>query len=118
MTDMPIEEAQLMETARDLIQNYKVHQSDFSQLIDNFAEALIYKADIDLGKATEVVRVIWEQEKCPIKSPDGNQYLKKGGPVCSDSKVRKHAEQLYETYRELFEKDKAKGTGIILMDFC
>jgi len=63
MTDMTLEEAQLRETARDLIQHYKVHHSDYSQLIDNCAEALIYIADIDLGKATEVVRIIWEQEK-------------------------------------------------------
>ena len=63
MSDMPLEEAQLRETARDLIQHYKVYQSDFSQLVDNCAEALIYISNIDLGRATEVVRIIWEQEK-------------------------------------------------------
>ena len=63
MTDMPIEEAQLLETARDLIQHYKVFNSDYSQLIDNCAEALIYISDTNLGKATEVVRIVSEQEK-------------------------------------------------------
>ena len=52
------------------------------------------------------------------KSPDCNQYLKKLEPILTDSKVRKHAEQLFEKYRVLFEKDKEKGTEIILMDFC
>ena len=63
MTDMTLEEAQLRETARDLIQHYKVHNSDYSQLIDNCAEALIYLTDINLGKATNVVRIVSEQEK-------------------------------------------------------
>ena len=63
MTDMTLEEAQLRETARDLIQHYKVHDSDYSQLIDNCAEALIYLTDINLGKATNVVRIVSEQEK-------------------------------------------------------
>ena len=63
MTDMPLEEEQLRETARDLIQHYKVHHSDYSQLIDNCAEALIYLTDINLGKATNVVRIVSEQEK-------------------------------------------------------
>ena len=48
---------------RDLIQHYKVHHSDYSQLIDNCAEALIYLTDINLGKATNVVRIVSEQEK-------------------------------------------------------
>ena len=63
MSDMQKEEAQLRETARDLIQHYKFHHSDYSQLIDNCAEALIYLTDINLGKATEVVRIVSEQEK-------------------------------------------------------
>ena len=63
MIDMPIEEARLRETARDLIQHYKVFNSDYSQLIDNCAEALIYISDTNLGKATEVVRIVSEQEK-------------------------------------------------------
>ena len=52
------------------------------------------------------------------KTPDGNQESKKVEPIWTDSKVRENAVQLYETYRELFEKDKSKGTEIILMDFC
>ena len=63
MSDMPIEEAQLRETARDLVQHYKVFHSDYSQLIDNCAEALLYLTNINLGKATEVVRIVSEQEK-------------------------------------------------------
>ena len=63
MIGMPIEEARLRETARDLIQHYKVFNSDYSQLIDNCAEALIYISDTNLGKATEVVRIVSEQEK-------------------------------------------------------
>ena len=63
MSDMPLEEAQLRETARDLIQHYKVFNSDYSQLIDNCAEALLYLTNINLGKATEVVRIVSEQEK-------------------------------------------------------
>ena len=56
MSDMQKEEAQLRETARDLVQHYKVHHSDYSQLIDNYAEVLIYILDNNLGKAIKVVR--------------------------------------------------------------
>ena len=58
MTYMPIEEAQLWEAARDLVQHYKVHHSDYSQLIDNYAEVLIYISDNNLGKAIKVVRTL------------------------------------------------------------
>ena len=63
MIDMPIEEAQLRETARTIIQLYKTHQDDYSELIDNCADALLYITDTNLGKATEVVRIVSEQEK-------------------------------------------------------
>ena len=51
------------------------------------------------------------------KTPDGNQESKVD-PIWTNSKVTEHAEQLYDTYRKLFEEDKAKGTEIILFDFC
>ena len=63
MSDMPIEEAQLRETARTIIQLYKTYQDDYSELIDNCADALLYITDTNLGKATEVVRIVSEQEK-------------------------------------------------------
>ena len=49
------------------------------------------------------------------KTPDGNQELE---PVWTNNKVAEHAAQLYDRYRKTFEEDKAKGTEIILMDFC
>ena len=56
MTDMPIEEAQLREIARTIIQLYKTQMDDYSELIDNYADALLFITDTNLGKATEVVR--------------------------------------------------------------
>ena len=51
------------------------------------------------------------------KTPDGNQESKLE-PVWTNSKVAAHAAQLYDSYKEIFDKDQAKGIEAILMDLC
>ena len=49
------------------------------------------------------------------KTPDGNQELE---PTWTNNKVAAHASQLYDSYKEIFDKDQAKGIEAILMDLC
>ena len=49
------------------------------------------------------------------KTPDANQELE---PIWTNSNVAKHSAELYEIYRQQIEKDREKGLGILLQDFC
>ena len=48
------------------------------------------------------------------KTPHANEESKVE-PIWTNNKVAEHAAQLYDSYRKIFEEDKAKGTEIILI---
>ncbi len=60
---MPYAEAQIRESARDLIQLWKVHQVSDVELVDKVSEALVLITDADPQEAERVVLIVSEQEK-------------------------------------------------------
>ena len=60
---MPYAEAQIRESARDLIQFWKVHQVSDVELVDKVSEALVLITDADPQEAERVVLIVSEQEK-------------------------------------------------------
>ena len=60
---MPYAEAQIRESARDLIQLWKVHQVSDVELVDKVSEALVLLTDADPQEAERVVLIVSEQEK-------------------------------------------------------
>ena len=60
---MPYAEAQMRESARDLIQLWKVHQVSDVELVDKVSEALVLLTDADPQEAERVVLIVSEQEK-------------------------------------------------------
>ena len=60
---MTYAEAQMRESARDLIQLWKVHQVSDVELVDKVSEALVLKTDADPQEAERVVLIVSEQEK-------------------------------------------------------
>ena len=63
INDMPYAEAQMRESARDLIQLWKVHQVSDVELVDKVSEALVLLTDADPQEAERVVLIVSEQEK-------------------------------------------------------
>ena len=63
INDMPYAEAQMRESARDLIQLWKVHQVSDIELVDKVSEALVLLTDADPQEAERVVLIVSEQEK-------------------------------------------------------
>ena len=63
INDMPYAEAQIRESARDLIQLWKVHQVSDVELVDKVSEALVLLTDADPQEAERVVLIVSEQEK-------------------------------------------------------
>tara|TARA_A100001388_G_scaffold263342_1_gene233661 strand:- start:151 stop:345 length:195 start_codon:yes stop_codon:yes gene_type:complete len=63
INDMPYAEAQIRESARDLIQLWKVHQVSDVELVDKVSEALVLITDADPQEAERVVLIVSEQEK-------------------------------------------------------
>tara|TARA_A100001388_G_scaffold259638_1_gene227093 strand:- start:1915 stop:2109 length:195 start_codon:yes stop_codon:yes gene_type:complete len=61
--DMTYAEAQMRESARDLIQLWKVHQVSDVELVDKVSEALVLITDADPQEAERVVLIVSEQEK-------------------------------------------------------
>ena len=60
---MTYAEAQMRESARDLIQLWKVHQVSDIELVDKVSEALVLITDADPQEAERVVLIVSEQEK-------------------------------------------------------
>ena len=60
---MTYAEAQIRESARDLIQLWKVHQVSDVELVDKVSEALVLITDADPQDAERVVLIVSEQEK-------------------------------------------------------
>ncbi len=60
---MTYAEAQMRESARDLIQLWKVHQVSDVELVDKVSEALVLITDADPQEAERVVLIVSEQEK-------------------------------------------------------
>ena len=60
---MTYAEAQMRESARDLIQLWKVHQVSDVELVDKVSEALVFITDADPQEAERVVLIVSEQEK-------------------------------------------------------
>ena len=60
---MTYAEAQIRESARDLIQLWKVHQVSDVELVDKVSEALVLITDADPQEAERVVLIVSEQEK-------------------------------------------------------
>ena len=60
---MPYAEAQIRESARDLIQLWKVHQPSDVELVDKVSEALVLITNADPQEAERVVLIVSEQEK-------------------------------------------------------
>ena len=60
---MPYAEAQMRESARDLIQLWKVHQVSDVELVDKVSEALVLLTNADPQEAERVVLIVSEQEK-------------------------------------------------------
>ena len=60
---MTYAEAQMRESARDLIQLWKVHQVSAVELVDKVSEALVLITDADPQEAERVVLIVSEQEK-------------------------------------------------------
>ena len=60
---MTYAEAQMRESARDLIQLWKVHQVSDVELVDKVSEALVLITDADPQDAERVVLIVSEQEK-------------------------------------------------------
>ena len=60
---MTYAEAQMRESARDLIQLWKVHQVSDVELVDKVSEALVLITDADPQEAARVVLIVSEQEK-------------------------------------------------------
>ena len=63
INDMPYAEAQMRESARDLIQLWKVHQVSDVELVDKVSEALVLLTSADPQEAERVVLIVSEQEK-------------------------------------------------------
>ena len=60
---MTYAEAQMRESARELIQLWKVHQVSDVELVDKVSEALVLITDADPQEAERVVLIVSEQEK-------------------------------------------------------
>ena len=60
---MTYAEAQIRESARDLIQLWKLHQVSDVELVDKVSEALVLITDADPQDAERVVLIVSEQEK-------------------------------------------------------
>ena len=60
---MTYAEAQMRESARDLIQLWKVHQVSDVELVDKVSEALVLITDADPQEAERVVLIVSEKEK-------------------------------------------------------
>ena len=60
---MTYAEAQMRESARDLIQLWKVHQVSDVELVDKVSEALVLITDADPQEAERVFLIVSEQEK-------------------------------------------------------
>ena len=60
---MTYAEAQMRESARDLIQLWKVHQVSDVELVDKVSEALVLITDADPQEAERVVLIVSEREK-------------------------------------------------------
>ena len=60
---MTYAEAQMRESARDLIQLWKVHQVSDVELVNKVSEALVLITDADPQEAERVVLIVSEQEK-------------------------------------------------------
>ena len=60
---MTYAEAQMRESARDLIHLWKVHQVSDVELVDKVSEALVLITDADPQEAERVVLIVSEQEK-------------------------------------------------------
>ena len=60
---MTYAEAQIRESARDLIQLWKLHQISDVELVDKVSEALVLITDADPQDAERVVLIVSEQEK-------------------------------------------------------
>ena len=60
---MTYAEAQMRESARDLIQLWKVHQVSDVELVDKVSEALVLITDADPQEAERVVLIVSEQDK-------------------------------------------------------